>query len=128
MLGRSLGSGVANFVASKRPVSGVILITPYDSILSVVQDKTVFSYFPISFLLKHSFFSREWAKLVQAPVLILFGTKDATIPPEHTRILEQSFPHPENNTILEVPEGTHENILSFPEVHGAIGQFLQIHS
>ncbi len=118
---------MANYVASKRAVSGVILITPYDSILSVAKEKKLFSYFPISFLLRNPFFSGEWAKSVISPVLIVFGTNDTTIPPEHTRTLQHSFPYPEKITTLEVPEGTHENILSFSVVNESIEKFLQIH-
>jgi hypothetical protein len=34
-MGRSLGSGVACYVASSREVTGAILITPYDSLVAV---------------------------------------------------------------------------------------------
>ncbi|NJL58986.1 MAG: hypothetical protein HC887_04355 [Desulfobacteraceae bacterium] len=36
-MGRSLGSGVAVHLASQRPLAGVILVSPYDSIRNVAQ-------------------------------------------------------------------------------------------
>ncbi len=37
VVGRSLGTGVATYLASKREVKGLILITPYASILSIAK-------------------------------------------------------------------------------------------
>ena len=41
-MGRSLGSGIATYIAANRPVSHLILITPYDSILNIVKAKLPF--------------------------------------------------------------------------------------
>ena len=37
VMGRSLGSGVAVYLAAQRPVAGVILVSPYDSVESVAM-------------------------------------------------------------------------------------------
>ena len=49
VIGRSLGSGVAVYLASKRPLNKLALITPYDSIKSLGQSK--FIIFPVFLLL-----------------------------------------------------------------------------
>ena len=41
-IGRSLGSGVAVYLASKKPLHKMALITPYDSIKSLGQSKFIF--------------------------------------------------------------------------------------
>jgi uncharacterized protein len=46
LIGRSIGSGVATYVASERPVDKLVLITPFDSIEKVAQG--IFWMFPMS--------------------------------------------------------------------------------
>src|ERR1700760_1545148 len=45
VIGRSLGSGVAARLASTRPVAGLVLVTPYDSLLGIAQRQ--FPYVPV---------------------------------------------------------------------------------
>jgi len=59
VLGRSLGSGVATYLASVRPVSQLILVTPYNSILELAQQQ--FPLFPVSLLLQDKFESWKYA-------------------------------------------------------------------
>jgi uncharacterized protein len=49
LIGRSLGSGIAVRVASVRPVSRLVLVTPYDSLQEIAA--TQFPYFPVRWLL-----------------------------------------------------------------------------
>jgi len=56
VIGRSLGSGVATYLAANRVVRGVVLITPYDSLAGVAQAH--FPYFRVRLLLKHRYPSR----------------------------------------------------------------------
>jgi hypothetical protein len=52
-IGRSLGSGVAIHVASERPVERLILVTPYDSLLTIAAGQ--FRYFPLRWLMLDKF-------------------------------------------------------------------------
>jgi len=45
VIGRSLGSRVATYLASKRDIDRVVLVTPFDSLESVAKD--AFPIFPI---------------------------------------------------------------------------------
>jgi len=53
VMGRSLGSGVAVYLATQRPIAGVILVSPYDSVESVARG--VYPFLPIGLMLKHRF-------------------------------------------------------------------------
>jgi hypothetical protein len=66
-----LGSGIATYLASQKNVAGVILVTPYDSILSVASE--LYPFIPVKFLLRHKFLSGEYAKLQQNRVLVIYG-------------------------------------------------------
>ncbi len=85
LIGRSLGSGIATYVASKRKAKGVLLITPYDSIENIAKSR--YPFFPISFLLKYKFDSYKFVKDVSAPVSIFMVEDDQTISNQRTKNL-----------------------------------------
>ena len=60
LVGRSLGSGVATYVASRRQVAGVVLISPYDSVTALAQRH--YPFLPVRLLLKHPFDSLPRAR------------------------------------------------------------------
>jgi pimeloyl-ACP methyl ester carboxylesterase len=78
LMGRSLGSGVAVYVAAHRPVRGVILVTPFDSLLNVARHH--YPVLPVRFLLKHPFDSAALAPGVKMPALVIIGNQDNIIP------------------------------------------------
>ena len=47
IIGRSLGTAVASYVASKRDVKKLVLITPFDSIENIAKSK--YPFLPVSF-------------------------------------------------------------------------------
>jgi len=88
--GRSLGSGVATYLASTRDISKMVLITPYDSILNVAKNK--YPIYPISILLKDKYLSVSRVKDIKSNVLILVADQDNVIPAENTDALISAFP------------------------------------
>ncbi len=53
VFGRSLGSGVAVQLAAARPVAGVVVVAPYDSLTSVAR--RYYPFLPVGLMLKHPF-------------------------------------------------------------------------
>lgn len=71
VVGRSMGSGPATFLASERKIKSLILISPFKSIKTVAKD-----HFPFwSFLVRERFDNLERIKRVRHPVFILHGQK-----------------------------------------------------
>ena len=108
VMGRSLGTGVATYLASQRPVKGTILISPYDSILALAEEQHPFV--PVSFLLKHRFESVKYAPQIKTPALAFVGLIDEVISPEHSdRLIEKwggniqkiTFPLANHNSIMD---------------------------
>ena len=79
VMGRSIGSGVAVYVARERPVLGAVLVSPYDSVAAVARD--AFPYLPVPLLLRHRFEAASWAAGVRAPLLALIAGDDRVIDP-----------------------------------------------
>ena len=89
VVGRSLGSGVATYVAAQRPVSRLVLVTPFDSIAAVAA--TYYWFVPVRSLLKDRYESVRYAPHVTAPTLIVAAENDEEIPPDHARELLRHF-------------------------------------
>ncbi len=89
VIGRSLGSGVAVYVASQRPVARLILVTPFDSIAEMAARQ--FPYFPVRRLLRDKFESFRYAPEVTAPTLVIAAERDEVIPRASTDALVSHF-------------------------------------
>lgn len=86
LYGRSIGSGPTVDLASKQPVAGVILESPFMTIFRVI---TVIPLFPFD-----KFDNLAKIKKVDVPLLILHGTADKIIPFWHGETLfsQANFP------------------------------------
>lgn len=104
VVGRSLGSGVATYVASNREVRTLALITPYDSIVNVAQSK--FPVVPVSLLLIDRYDSAGRAHNIKSPTLIVTAENDAVIPQRFTDALAASMIET-SVKIVEVPSTNH---------------------
>jgi len=76
-MGRSLGSGVAVHLAAHRRLRGVLLVSPYDSIVAVA--KRHYPFLPVSLMLRHRFDSLARVPQIEAPLLCLVASQDRII-------------------------------------------------
>ena len=121
LVGRSLGSGVATFVATERAVAGVILVSPYDSMTDLARRH--YPWLPVRLLLKHPFDSYSRAPRVQAPLLAIVAGHDAIIPAEHSKRLFEAWSGPKR--WIRIDRADHNDIGAFADFWQAIGRFLQ---
>lgn len=121
VMGRSLGSGVAVYLASQRQLAGVILVSPYDSIESVARG--VYPFLPIGLMLKHRFDSLSRAPQIAASLLCLVASDDQVIPRPHSERLYAAWGGPKQ--WREIRPAAHDSIADAPEYWRAIADFLQ---
>jgi fermentation-respiration switch protein FrsA (DUF1100 family) len=76
--GFSLGSGVAVALAADHPVGKLVLEAPYTSIADVAA--SAFWFAPVRLLMRDQFRSDERIARVKAPLLMMHGALDPTIP------------------------------------------------
>ena len=88
-VGRSLGSGVAVYLASTRPVTRLVLVTPYDSVQEIAARQ--YPYVPVRWLLQDKFESWKYAQSVSAPTLVVAAEHDELIPRARTDALHANF-------------------------------------
>ncbi len=121
LLGRSLGSGVAIYLASQRPADALILTTPYDSILRLGEEN--YPLFPIRWILKDPFESWRYADRIDIPTLILLAEEDRVIPRPRSEALIRAFQKTEPKVVV-LPHTTHGDIIDSPRYYPAIHSFL----
>lgn len=76
--GFSLGTGVAVALAAAQPIGKLILEAPYTSMADIAASH--FRFLPVRWLLKDQFRSDQRMAHVTAPLLIMHGARDVTIP------------------------------------------------
>lgn len=89
VVGRSLGSGIAVYLASQREVARLVLVTPFDSLASVAAEQ--FPWLPVDWLLLDRFESDQYAQHVRAPTLLLVAEQDELVRPERSEVLVRAF-------------------------------------
>jgi pimeloyl-ACP methyl ester carboxylesterase len=119
--GRSLGSGVATYLALHQPGKVLVLETPYDNMPNVFRSKALL---PIpSFLFKHQFATDERLGQVEIPVYIFVGGEDRLIPPTRSRQLLPLIDHPSHFSVIE--GAGHRNLSDFAEYHFLLKKWLK---
>jgi hypothetical protein len=118
IIGRSLGSGVATYVAAHKPVTRLVLVTPFDSVESIAQ--AIYPWYPISWMLIDKFDSISRASMIKAPTLIILTEHDDIVPHSHSLKLAKAFA-PYQVTLQLLPNTTHTRL----NISGTYGNLLR---
>ena len=84
LVGRSIGSGPACYLASRHRVAGLVMVSSFTGIKSVVKD---FVGSVLQYLIKERFNNLERITKVKSPVLLIHGEKDTMVKPSHSEKL-----------------------------------------
>jgi len=76
--GESLGTGVATEIAQNKSFAGIVLESPFTSMIEVGKSK--YPYLPVKFLLKDKYESDQKIKNIKSPILIMHGKVDNIVP------------------------------------------------
>jgi len=115
-LGISLGSGIAGYLSKRRPLDGVLLVTPYDSIEAVARQ--AYPWLPVGLLLKHRFNTVDHMAGNRTPVAIIAAGNDRVIKPIRTERLRQAVERLVFDRTIE--GGGHADIYSMPAYQEAL--------
>ena len=118
--GRSLGSGVAVRLASERPLAGIVLATPFDSLESVAKHHYPFA--PVSLILRHRFDSLALAPRIGVPMLCIVAERDSIIPAEHARRLFAAWQG--DKRLVSIANADHNDVSANAAFWREIGNFL----
>ena len=123
VLGYSMGTAIAEYVALHRPVAGLILCAPWNDF--VVADnygdpKTAYVLAPDA---RPLFDEVAMVRRIYAPLLVLQGTLDDAIPPQQGRALERAAASPDKR-FVPIVGAKHDGLLENPQTQVAVRRFL----
>lgn len=124
VVGESLGTGVACWLAGKHPdkIAGVILLAPYNSLPDVAQAHM--PLLPVHLMLVDRFPAEKYLRNYSGPVAMLVGGDDPVVPEKFGRRLYDAYAGPKR--LWEFPQADHGTVmLQPPEVWKDIFMFLQ---
>ena len=113
--GFSLGSGVAVALAAEQPVGKLILEAPYTSIVDIAGP--LLRIAPVRWLIRDQFRSDQRIGRVSAPLLIMHGARDATIPISFGERLFALAHEPKQ--FVRFHEGDHNNLDDYGAIERA---------
>ena len=77
-VGFSIGSAVTAYLARHRPVVGLILVTPFDSLETLARD--LYWWAPVGLLLHHRMPTIEFVRGSLAPTALIIAERDRIVP------------------------------------------------
>lgn len=121
VIGYSLGSGIATYLASKKAIKNLVLIAPYSSFIDVGNTMFPIFYGPFKHLIKDKYESVNYASDVESNVLIVASKKDEVIKFRLSKKLSNSF---SNVKFSEFQDLRHNDFYDNYMVQFVIGVFL----
>ena len=76
--GESLGTGIATEIAQNKNFAGLILETPFTSMIEAA--KNFYPYIPVGLILKDKYENNEKIKNINVPILVMHGESDQIVP------------------------------------------------
>ena len=92
VMGYSIGTGPANYVAANREVSGLILMAPYASGADLFNNVVDVFHGPLKALISYKMPSEDFAKKIAVQPLIFATEKDELVPYASSVRLSEAYP------------------------------------
>ena len=119
VIGRSLGSAPAMYLAAQRPVDRIALITPFESALKVAQHH--YPFYPIAWMLNDHYDNMALAPATHSRAMLFVAGRDRTVPPTHAQNLSAAMAGP--TEIVLIPQARHNDITGFGEFEEGLTRF-----
>ncbi|GGD12609.1 alpha/beta hydrolase [Hyunsoonleella pacifica] len=119
--GRSLGTGIATYIASQNTPKQLILETPYYSMVDVGKHR--FPFLPVETLLKYKFPTYQFIQNVTCPITMFHGLNDRVVPYKSAEKLFKVTPKGKG-VLVTIDEANHSNIIEFKTYHNTIEELL----
>jgi pimeloyl-ACP methyl ester carboxylesterase len=121
VMGRSVGTGVATYVASRRTVKKLVLVTPFDSLEHVAR--THYPFLPVGLILREQYDSAGRGAKINADTLIVASRDDEIVPIALSKHLGDTLIHAPLK-FAELSEVGHNTIHLHPAYRKIIADFM----
>ncbi|GAA4960318.1 alpha/beta hydrolase [Algibacter aquimarinus] len=119
--GRSLGTAIATYLASKNNPKQLILETPYYSIIDVAKSR--FPVFPVEKLMRYKFLTYNFINEVNCEITMFHGTNDEIVPYKSAQKLFKVSPE-KLTKLITIEGGSHNNLSHYETYHMNIEKLL----
>ncbi|HYC39063.1 MAG TPA: alpha/beta fold hydrolase [Chitinophagaceae bacterium] len=119
--GKSMGTGIAAWLASARDCRRLILETPYYDLPSAVQH--YLPVYPVHWMLHYQLPTYQYLPSVKAPVTIFQGTRDRVIPYRNAARLKPLLK--KEDEFVTVKKGRHNDLFDHALVKGKLDSLLR---
>jgi uncharacterized protein len=89
-VGFSIGSGVAAYLARHRPLAGMILVTPFDSLEALARE--LYWWAPVGLLLRHRMPTIDFVRHTSLPTAFITAGRDVVVPFRRSEPLRLAIP------------------------------------
>jgi pimeloyl-ACP methyl ester carboxylesterase len=119
LVGLSIGSGVAAYLARHRPVAGLILVTPFDSLETLARD--LYWWAPVGLLLRHRMPTIEFVRGSIVPTALILAARDAVVPARRSALLRPAI---KSLVFEQTIDAGHNDIYDHPAFAAAMREAL----
>jgi pimeloyl-ACP methyl ester carboxylesterase len=109
LLGESIGTGVAAATAAANPerITGLLLLTPFDSLANVAQHH--YPLLPVRWIMRDQYPSEDWLKKYSGPVAIILAADDTIVPAKFGQKIHDSYEGPK--LLILADQADHNDLL-----------------
>jgi pimeloyl-ACP methyl ester carboxylesterase len=117
-VGFSIGTPVAAYLARHRALAGLILVTPFDSLVEVARDH--FRWLPVRTLLRHRMPTLDFVRDLPTPTALIAAERDSVVPARRTEPLRRAVPNLVFDRVVAGAE--HNDLYDRGEFWSALGE------
>jgi len=118
-VGFSVGSGVAAYLARHRPVAGLILVTPFDSLEALARE--LYWWAPVGLLLRHRMPTIDFVRGSPVPMALIVAERDSIVPARRSSPLRPAIA----NLVSEAAiDAGHNDLYGRPDFAAAMREAL----
>ena len=122
ILGYSIGTGTANYVASQRDIDALILISPYADGIDLYNSKLNIFYGPARLWVAYQMEAIKFAENINVKPLIFASDADEVVPYQSSKRLENAYP--KGSEFITISGARHADFWQSPIVIEKISEYI----
>jgi uncharacterized protein len=115
----SLGTAIAAYLARHRPVRGLILVTPFDSLEALARE--LYWWAPVGLLLRHRMPTLEFVRGALTPTAVIVADRDKVVPARRSTPLRRAV---SNLVFARTIDAGHNDLYDHPDFAEAMREGL----
>jgi pimeloyl-ACP methyl ester carboxylesterase len=119
-VGFSIGCSMAAYLGQQRPLTGIVLVTPFDSLDALARER--YWWTPVRVLLRHQMPTIEFIRRTSLPTAFIAAGRDAVVPFSRSEPLRLAIP----NLVFDrtFADAGHNDLYDHPAFNGSMHEAL----